>query len=123
MGTAARQHAGATVSLKTWVSGIHTCVSGTCGVEQLAASTKSGFGRDRSEFGSLDLRRREPEFEDESTARTIDSLYRAAMQAQRPLGNRKSQTYAAGLPAACIVNAVERAKELIERFFRNTGSA
>jgi hypothetical protein len=52
----------------------------------------------------------------------VGSLHRSAMQAHRSLGDRQTEPDPAGLAATCIVNAIERTEQFVERLLWHTGA-
>src|SRR5689334_7408441 len=56
----------------------------------------------------------------QTTTDSINSLNRSAVHSHRAFGDRQAEAGAATtLPVACILGAIERTKDLLERFFRN----
>src|ERR1700685_398719 len=61
-------------------------------------------------------------FDHEAALRTVGGADGAAVQCNRSFGDGEAEADASGLAAAGIVDAVERAKQLVKRFFRYAGT-
>src|ERR1044072_307123 len=59
-------------------------------------------------------------FNRQAATTSINSLDRSAVHSHRAFGDREAEAGAAtALPVRCILGAIERTKDLLERFFRN----